>query len=124
MPARSSVFIVDDDQSMRTGIKRLLRVHGFHSTSFESASALLACGDFDKAFCFILDINLNGESGIELCRRLADRGISLPVIYITGNDSEANRARAIASGCIAYLTKPFAASSLIEPIERLHATAA
>ena len=95
MPARSSVFVVDDDPSMRTGIKRLLRVHGFHSTLFESASALLACGDFDKAFCFILDINLNGESGIELCGRLADRGVSLPVIYITGNDSEANRAGAI-----------------------------
>ena len=109
---------------MRTGIKRLLRVHGFHSTLFESASALLAYGDFDKAFCFIMDINLNGESGIEVCRRLADSGVSLPVIYITGNDSEANRASAIESGCIAYLTKPFAASSLIEPVERVHATAA
>ena len=124
MPAHSSVFIVDDDPSMRTGIKRLLRVHGFHSTLFESANALLTCGDFDKAFCFILDIDLNGESGIELCGRLADSGVSLPVIYITGNDSEANRAAAIESGCIAYLTKPFAAWSLIEPIERVHGTVA
>ena len=124
MPARSSVFIVDDDQSMRTCIKRLLRVHGFHSTLFESASALLTCGDFEKAFCFIVDINLNGDSGIELCRHLAGSGVSLPVIYITGNDSEANRAAAIKSGCVAYLTKPFAALSLIEPIERVHATAA
>src|SRR5258708_9511124 len=109
---------------MRRGIKRLLRVHGFHSTLFESANALLTRGDFDKAFCFIVDINLNGESGIELCRGLADSGVSLPVIYITGNDSEANRAAAIASGCISYLTQPFAAPSLIEPIERVHATAA
>lgn len=124
MPARSSVFIVDDDQSMRMGIKRLLRVHGFHSTLFESANALVTYGNFDKAFCFIMDINLNGESGIELCRRLADSGVSVPVIYITGNDSEANRAAAIESGCVAYLTKPFAALSLIEPIERVHATAA
>jgi FixJ family two-component response regulator len=124
VPTRRSVFVVDDDPSMRMGIERLLRVHGFHSTMFESANALLTCGDFDKAFCLILDINLNGESGIELYGRLADSGASLPVIYITGNDSEANRAGAIASGCIAYLTKPFAASSLIEPIERVHATAA
>ena len=50
--------------------------------------------------------------------------VGLPVIYITGNDSEANRTAAIASGCVAYLTKPFAARSLIEPIERLRATAA
>ena len=109
---------------MRMGIKRLLRVHGFHSRLFESADALLACGDLDKAFCLILDVNLNGESGIDLYRRLANSRVTLPVIYITGNDSEANRAGAIASGCIAYLTKPFAASSLIEPIERVHATAA
>ena len=109
---------------MRTGIERLLRVHGFHSILFESANALLTYGDFGKAFCFIVDINLNGESGIEVCGRLADSGVSLPVIYITGNDSEANRAGAIVSGCIAHLTKPFAASSLIEPIERVHANAA
>jgi FixJ family two-component response regulator len=115
---------VDDDPSIRTGIKRLLRVHGFHSILFESANALLNYGDFDKAFCFVLDINLNGESGIELYRDLAASGLSLPVIYITGNDSEANRAGAIASGCIAYLTKPFTASSLIEPIERVHVTSA
>jgi FixJ family two-component response regulator len=123
VPSRRSVFVVDDDPSMRTGIKRLLRAHGFHSTLFASADAVLRHGNFDKAFCCILDINLNGESGIELCGRLADSGVRLPVIYITGNDSEANRAAAIESGCLAYLTKPFAASSLIEPIERVHATA-
>jgi DNA-binding response OmpR family regulator len=73
---------------------------------------------------FILDINLNGGSGIELYQRLADRGGGLPVIYITGIDSEANRAAATESGCIAYLTKPFAVQSLIEPIERGRAAAA
>jgi FixJ family two-component response regulator len=114
-----SVFVVDDDPSMRMGVKRLLREHGFDSTLFDSANALLSHGHFDDAFCVILDINLNGESGIELRRRLAEQGVRLPVIYITGNDSEANRAAAIESGCIAYLTKPFAARSLIEPIERL-----
>jgi FixJ family two-component response regulator len=115
---------VDDDPSMRTGIKRLLRVHGFHSELFESANALLCREDFGEALCFILDINLNGESGIELCRCLSDKGVRLPVIYITGNDSEANRAAAIASGCLAYLTKPFAAPSLIEPIEKVLAAVA
>ena len=115
---------MDDDQSMRTGIKRLLRVHGFHSKLFESANALLCHEDFGKALCFILDINLNGESGIKLYEHLAERGASLPVIYITGNDSEANRAAAIESGCIAYLTKPFAAPSLIDLIEKVRAAAA
>src|SRR4030081_554603 len=109
---------------MRTGIERLLRVHGFHSILFESAIALLTYGDFGKAFCFIVDINLNGESGIELCGRLADSGVSLPVIYITGNDSEANRAAAIESGCIAYLTKPFAETGVLDPTERVHPSSA
>lgn len=124
MPVRRSVFVVDDDPSMRTGIRRLLSVHGFHSKLFESATALLCHEDFGEALCFVLDINLNGESGIELCRCLSDKGINVPVIYITGNDSEANRVAAIGSGCIAYLTKPFAAPSLIEPIERVRAAAA
>jgi FixJ family two-component response regulator len=124
VPTSKSVFVVDDDPSMRMGIKRLLGVHGFHSTLFGSAHALLTRGEFDKAFCLILDINLNGESGIDLYGHLADIGVALPVIYITGNDSEANRADAVEAGCIAYLTKPFTASSLVGIVERLHGTAA
>ena len=61
---------------------------------FSSANAVLTHGDFGDALCFVLDIDLNGESGIELCRCLVDKGVRLPVIYITGNDSEANRAAA------------------------------
>ena len=118
MPTRQSVFVVDDDPSMRMGMKRLLRQHGFNTTLFDSANALLNQGDFGKAFCVILDINLNGESGIALRLRLADKGVTLPVIYITGNDSEANRTAAIESGCLAYVAKPFAAQSLIEPVAR------
>jgi FixJ family two-component response regulator len=118
LPTRKSVFVVDDDPSMRMGMKRLLRVHGYDATLFDSADALLSHGDFGRAFCVILDINLNGESGIALRRCLADRGVRLPVIYITGDDSEANRAAAIESGCIAYVAKPFAAQSLIEPVAR------
>jgi len=114
---------VDDDPSMLTCIKRLLRFHGFHTMLFRSANAVLTHDDFGDALCFIFDIDLNGESGFELCRCLVDKGVRLPVIYITGNDSEANRAAAIESGCIAYLTKPFAALSLIEPIEKVRAAA-
>jgi FixJ family two-component response regulator len=72
----------------------------------------------------VLDINLNNESGIDLRYRLSAAGISLPVIYITANDSPSVRTAAIESGCIAYLIKPFRAKSLIEPIERLAASVA
>lgn len=97
---------------------RLLREHGFVATLFESASALLDYGSFDKAICIVLDINLDSQSGIELRRKLTEQGVTAPVIYITGNDSAANRAAAIASGCVAYLTKPFSAQSLIESVTR------
>ena len=119
MRNRNVVFVVDDDLGMLKGVKRLLRQHGYDSVLFSSAEEFQNHGDFDSACCVILDINLNNESGIELRHRLKAAGISLPVIYITGNDNPAVRMAAIESGCIAYLTKPFGAKSLIEPIERV-----
>ena len=74
-----------------------------------------------KRFCVILDINLNDESGIDLRHRLKAAGISVPVIYVTANDNPAVRMAALESGCLAYLTKPFSAKSLIEPIEKASA---
>ncbi|MBR0900198.1 response regulator [Bradyrhizobium tropiciagri] len=119
MPTAKFVFVVDDNPSMLRGIGRLLRQYGFASRLFETGSALLRDGSLDSAVCLILDINLSDGSGIELRHRLADLGVDVPVIYITGNDSPATRMAAMASGCVAYLTKPFTASSLIQPIERL-----
>jgi FixJ family two-component response regulator len=124
LPTRKSVFLVDDDPSMLKGMRRLLREYGFDTEIFESADALLRKGDFGKASCIILDINLGGMSGIDLRHRLAGEGVSLPVIYITGKDSIATREAAMESGCVAYLTKPFAAKSLIEPVERASSAAA
>jgi len=121
---RNVVFVVDDDLGMLKGVKRLLRQHGYDSVLFSSAEEFQNHGDFDSACCVVLDINLNNESGIELRHRLKAAGISLPVIYITGNDNPAVRMAAIESGCIAYLTKPFGAKSLMEPIERVAAGAA
>jgi FixJ family two-component response regulator len=112
------VFVVDDDQGMLRGVQRLLREHGYDSMAFSSADAFQKHDNFDQAICVVLDINLNGDSGIEIRHRLSAAGITLPVIYITGRDNPATRMAAIESGCLAYLTKPFAAKSLIEPIER------
>ena len=103
---------------MLKGVRRLLKQHGYDTVPFETAKALKDHGDFDEAFCIVLDINLSDGSGIDLRHQLADSGVGLPVIYITGNDSHATRMAAMASGCLAYLTKPFTAQSLIEPIER------
>jgi FixJ family two-component response regulator len=115
------VFVVDDDVGILKGLKRLLKQHGYDSALFDSAEAFERRGDFEGAICVVLDIQLKGVSGIEVRYRLIDAGISLPVIYITANDSDAIRAAAVESGCIAYLTKPFSAKSLIEPIARVAA---
>ena len=121
---RNVVFVVDDDLGVLKGLERLLRHHGYDSVLFSSAEEFWKHDDFDSACCVVLDINLNNESGIELRHRLKAAGISLPVIYITANDSPAVHMAAIESGCIAYLTKPFQAKSLIEPIEKVTARAA
>jgi FixJ family two-component response regulator len=115
---RKLVFVVDDDPGILRGLKRLLREYGYESLLFQSAKAFQDHDDFGEAICIVLDIQLDGASGIEVRYRLSEAGISLPVIYITANDSDTIRAAAMKSGCIAYLTKPFLAKSLIEPIER------
>jgi FixJ family two-component response regulator len=115
---RRRVLVVDDDPGILRGLKRLLREHGYDSLLFQSAEALQAHDGFDDAICIVLDIQLNGVSGIEVRYWLNETGVSVPVIYITASDSDDIRTAAMRSGCLAFLTKPFPAKSLIEPIER------
>ena len=85
MPNRNVVFVVDDDPGTLKGVKRLLREHGYDSVLFSSAEEPFRITTISSAACcVVLDINLNNESGIELRHRLKAAGISLPVIYITG----------------------------------------
>jgi FixJ family two-component response regulator len=121
LPNRNLVLVVDDDRGMLRGIKRLLQQHGYDTLLFPSAEAFRSHNDFGNAVCIILDINMNGGSGIELRHRLKTAGISVPVIYVTANDNPAVRVVALQSGCLAYLIKPFSAKSLIEPLERASA---
>jgi FixJ family two-component response regulator len=117
MPNRKLVLVVDDDPSMLKCVQRLLQHHAYEPILFSSAQAFKCHTDFDRAACVILDINLPDGSGIELRHRLNAEGVSVPVIYMTGNDDPAVRDAALASGCIAFLTKPFSAQELIEPLK-------
>ena len=118
---RNLVLVVDDDLGMLRAVKRLLRQHDYEPILFSSAQAFKSHTDFEKAACVILDIDLNDGSGIELRHGLKAAGVSVPVIYITGNETPAVRKAALASGCIAFLTKPFSAKSLIEPLKKASA---
>ena len=115
---RNIVLVVDDDPGIRKSVQRMLRQHAYEPIVFSSAEAFKAHIDFENAVCVILDINLNDGSGIELGYRLKADGVSAPVIYMTGNEDPAVRKAALDSGCIAFLTKPFTAQSLIEPIKK------
>ena len=121
MPTRNLVFVVDDDASVLRSVARLLRQSGYASLLFPSAEAFANHDDFDSAVCVLLDIDLGDGSGIELRHHLKAANVSVPVIYMTGNDDPVVRETAFQSGCLAYLTKPFSARSLIEPLERASA---
>ena len=114
---RNIVLVVDDDLGVLEGVERLLRAHAYEPILFSSADAFKNHTDFEKTVCVIFDINLNDGSGIELRRRLKDTGVSVPVIYMTGNEDPAVRKAALDSGCIAFLTKPFSVQELIGPLK-------
>ena len=117
MTTRKLVLVVDDDPSILGAVERLLRVHGFDAEVFNTVENFLARANLRGATCLVLDIHLNGMSGIELRRQLTLSGIELPVIFITANDSEATRKAAMEVGCAAYLPKPFQTKLLVDAIE-------
>ena len=118
---RNLVLVVDDDMGVLKGVQRLLRAHEYEPILFSSAEAFKNHTDFETAACVILDINLNDGSGIELRQGLKVAGISVPVIYMTGNEDPAVRMAALDSGCIAFLTKPFSVQALMEPLKKASA---
>jgi len=115
---RKLVFVVDDDPGTLRGVERLLKARGFDTEVFDSAEAFLDVAAPRSAVCVILDIHLKGMSGIELTHRLASSGRAIPVIIMTAHDTDALRRTALNAGCIAYLCKPFSASSLIDAVSR------
>ena len=116
------VFVVDDDPGMLKSAERRLEAHGFQAQVFASAEDFQQTATFGDGMCLIVDIHLSGKSGIELRRELTIAQVSLPVIFITGDDNEATCRAAYSVGCVAFLTKPFSANSLLDAIQkaRLH----
>jgi FixJ family two-component response regulator len=112
------VFVVDDDVAILRSLKRLLDASGFHVEVFESAEAFRESAVTEDGLCVVLDINLKTTSGIDLKHQLTASGSTLPVIFVTANDSDQVRRTAVDAGCVAYLRKPFAAKSLFDAIHQ------
>lgn len=121
MPLPIYVAVVDDDESLRRSLGRLLRASGIQPVTYESAEAFLADSKRPQFDCIVLDIQLGGMSGIALQRRLSAAGGKTPVIFITARDDIEARADAEAVGCAAYFRKIDSGDEVIAAIRRLAA---
>lgn len=111
------VLLVEDDDSMRESIRRLLDEAGFACKAFASADSLLDRRAENDPVCVISDLNLPGPSGLELLAALRLRNIGAPFILITGHDRPGLREMVLRSGAAAYLAKPFRGLALLQAIK-------
>jgi FixJ family two-component response regulator len=119
MPKRQKIVaIVEDDPNMLRATTDLLDAHGFATVAFASAEDFLTRGIAKGVDCLLLDIDLGGMSGIDLRRQLRATGSELPIIFMTAIDDDATKRQALASGCAAFLRKPFPQGALIDAIRK------
>jgi FixJ family two-component response regulator len=110
--------VVDDDDSVRTALKRLLKALEFNVKTFESAEDFLDSGLIQCPDLLILDVRMMGMSGFELQRTIIAKGYNLPVIFMTAYDDPGARRIALEAGTVAFLQKPFEEKILVEAIQR------
>jgi FixJ family two-component response regulator len=114
---QSVVFVVDDDPSVREALAGLLRSVGLEVRSFGSAQEFVQSRRPDAPGCLVLDVRLPGRSGLDFQRELAESGIHLPIVFITGHGDIPMSVRAIKAGAIEFLTKPFHDQELLDAIQ-------
>jgi len=111
-----TVYVVDDDESIRKALKRLLGSVGYHTLTFASAEALLELPLAHGEGCLVLDIRLPGMTGFELQEKLLLQGSEYPVLFMTAHDNPQWQERARKAGAVAYLKKPFLEQTLFEAV--------
>jgi FixJ family two-component response regulator len=112
----STVFVIDDDAAVRAAVQGLLKSVGLHSDSFGTAQEFLTSERSDGPSCLVLDIRLPGINGLDFQRQLADAGVHIPIIFITGHGDIPMTVRAMKSGAVEFLTKPFRDQDLLDAI--------
>lgn len=111
------VFIVDDDAAVRDSLSLLLETAGYRVTCFESGEAFLAARPDARNGCVILDLRMNGLSGLDVQSRMVAAGVHLPIIFLTAHGDIPTTVRAIKAGAVDFLTKPVDATLLIDRID-------
>ena len=112
------IAVIDDDPEMRASMARLVSVYGYSAETYDSAETFLICASTCRAICLLVDIHLGDISGVELAHQLAADGFKFPIIFMTGHSDTVIERQAIAAGGIAFLCKPFPATTLIDAIKK------
>jgi FixJ family two-component response regulator len=113
---RLLIAVVDDEEAVRTALRRLLRSASLDVETFSSGAEFLESVKEHQPDCVVLDLHMPQVSGFAVQARLAESGIRLPTVVITGHDAEATRERALAGGAAAYLRKPVDGQALLDAI--------
>jgi FixJ family two-component response regulator len=111
------VFVVDDDAAVRDAVKKLIASVGLRAETFGSTREFLSSKRPDAPACLVLDVRLPDVSGLEFQRELAEAGIHIPIIFITGHGDIPMSVRAMKAGAVEFLTKPFRGQELLEAIQ-------
>jgi FixJ family two-component response regulator len=113
-----TVFVVDDDPSVRASVQGLLESESLRCESFGTAEEFLRNKRPDGPSCLVLDVSLPGVNGLDFQRELADSGIRIPIIFITGHGDIPMTVKAMKSGAVEFLTKPFHDQDLLDAIRQ------
>src|SRR6202171_2035512 len=118
LKAASTVFVIDDDALVRAAIQGMLKSVGLRSEAFETPQEFLRHPRPDGPSCLVLDVRLPGVNGLDFQRDLADAGFQIPIIFITGHGDIPMSVKAMKSGAVEFLTKPFRDQDLLDAIHQ------
>jgi FixJ family two-component response regulator len=113
-----TVFIIDDDRGMRQAIQDLVESVGLRAESFATGEAFLSRQRTSDPSCLVLDVRLPQMSGLDFQRQLAEAGVQIPIIFITAHGDIPMSVRALKSGAVEFLTKPFRDQDLLDAIQQ------
>lgn len=118
MSERPLIHVVDDDDSLRTALLRLLNAAGHEARGYSSAGEFLLAPPPDRPGCVLLDVRMPGPSGLDLQAALQRQGVALPVVFLSGHADVAAGVRAMKSGAVDFLSKPVEREALLEAVGR------
>src|SRR5207245_1867459 len=113
-----TVFVIDDDDLVRSAIQGMLKSVGLRSETFATPQEFLHSKRVDGPSCLVLDVRLPGVSGLDFQRELAEAGVRIPIIFITGHGDIPMTVKAMKSGAVEFLTKPFRDQDLLDAIHQ------